>query len=58
MCVLIAKLYLYHENVAKTIGFTTFAKLIDLWLERRGATELQTAATPSRFSQMLIFRMF
>ena len=36
--------------VAKTIGFTTFAKINNLWLQRRWSSDLLAAATDALFS--------
>ena len=41
------------QNVAKTIGFTTFAKTNHLWLQREGRSTNAAAATDDLFSQML-----
>ena len=41
------------KNVAKTIGFTTFAKINHLWLQREGRSVNAAAATDDLFLQML-----
>ena len=41
------------QNVAKTIGFTTFSKIKALWPQRRDATEHRLAATATLFSKKL-----
>ena len=41
------------KKVAKTIGFTTFAKINHLWLQREGRSTNAAAATDDLFSQML-----
>ena len=40
-----------EQNVAKTIGSTTFAKINHLWLQREGRPTNAAAATDDLFSQ-------
>ena len=42
------------QNVAQTIGFTTFSKINELWLQWQGRPQHRAAATASLFSKNLI----
>ena len=50
-----ALLHFDKESVAKTLGISTFAKKVLLWLQRGDATDHRAAARATHILQILIF---